>query len=150
MKLLWIFKIHVLYMVASFSIQIWNVESKLCKTKPFLNTMTSSVTPLCNYEHFLHACLGKGRGANSKDNISSNTWWRHQMETFYALLAVCAGNSPVTGLKGQWRGALMFSLISAWINNWVKNLKAGNLRRYRAHYDVTVMFIIFLGCTRLN
>ena len=25
------------------------------------------------------------------------TWWRHQMETFFALLAICAGNSPVTG-----------------------------------------------------
>ena len=25
------------------------------------------------------------------------TWWRHQMETFSALLALCAGNSPVTG-----------------------------------------------------
>ena len=23
------------------------------------------------------------------------TWWRHQMETFSALLAICAGNSPV-------------------------------------------------------
>ena len=23
-------------------------------------------------------------------------WWRHQMETFSALLALCAGNSPVT------------------------------------------------------
>ena len=25
------------------------------------------------------------------------TWWRHQMETFFALLALCAGNSTVTG-----------------------------------------------------
>ena len=25
------------------------------------------------------------------------SWWRHQMETFSALLAFCAGNSPVTG-----------------------------------------------------
>ena len=25
------------------------------------------------------------------------TWWRHQMETFSALLTLCAGNSPVTG-----------------------------------------------------
>ena len=25
------------------------------------------------------------------------TWWRHQMETFYALLSICAGNSPVPG-----------------------------------------------------
>ena len=28
--------------------------------------------------------------------IPNITWWRHQMETFYALLALCAGNSPVT------------------------------------------------------
>ena len=26
-----------------------------------------------------------------------DTWWRHQMETFSALLAICAGNSPATG-----------------------------------------------------
>ena len=41
--------------------------------------------------------------------------------------------------KGQWRGALMFSLICTWINCWVNNLKAADLRRYRAHYDVIVM-----------
>ena len=41
--------------------------------------------------------------------------------------------------KGQWRGALMFSLICAWINAWVNNREAGDLRRYRAHCDVTVM-----------
>ena len=28
---------------------------------------------------------------------AENTWWRHQMETFSALLALRAGNSPVTG-----------------------------------------------------
>ena len=44
------------------------------------------------------------------------------MEAFSALLVLCAGNSPVPGtspLKGQWRGALMFSFICAWINDWV-------------------------------
>ena len=25
------------------------------------------------------------------------SWWRHQMETFSTLLAICAGNSPVPG-----------------------------------------------------
>ena len=45
-------------------------------------------------------------------------------------------NSPH---KGQWRGALMFSLICAWINCWVNNREAGDLRCYRAHYDVIVM-----------
>ena len=46
-------------------------------------------------------------------------------------------NSPH---KGQWRGALMFSLICVWINGWVNNHKAGYLRRDRAHYDISVMF----------
>ena len=41
--------------------------------------------------------------------------------------------------KGQWRGAVIFSLICAWINAWVNNREAGHLRCYRAHYDVTVM-----------
>ena len=45
-------------------------------------------------------------------------------------------NSPH---KGQWRGASMFSLICVWINGWVNNGEAGDLRRYRTHYDVTVM-----------
>ena len=45
--------------------------------------------------------------------------------------------------KGQWRGALMFSLICAWINGWVNNREAGDLRRHRAHYDVTVMIRTF-------
>ena len=41
--------------------------------------------------------------------------------------------------KGYWHGALMFSLICTWINGWVNNREAGDLRRHRAHYDVIVM-----------
>ena len=68
------------------------------------------------------------------------SWWRHQMETLSALLAICVGNSPVNSPhKGQWRGALMFSLICVCINGWVNNREAGDLRRYRAHHDVIVM-----------
>ena len=69
-------------------------------------------------------------------------WWRHQMETFSALLGICAGihrppvNSPH---KGQWPGALMFALICAWINGWVNNRESGDLRRLSVHYDVTVI-----------
>ena len=69
-------------------------------------------------------------------------WWRHQMETFSAWLALCAGKSPVPvnfPHKGQSSGALMFSLICAWINHWVNNRDAGDLRRHRGHYDVNVM-----------
>ena len=28
---------------------------------------------------------------------NSYSWWRYQIQTFPALLAICAGNSPVTG-----------------------------------------------------
>ena len=45
-------------------------------------------------------------------------------------------NSPH---KGQWRGALMFTLICARLNGWVNNREAGDLRRHRAHYDVIGM-----------
>ena len=56
-------------------------------------------------------------------------------------------NSPH---KDQWRGALMFSLICVWINGWVNNREAGDLRRYRAHYDVTVMgFVMWWLRTRV-
>ena len=64
---------------------------------------------------------------------TNSSWWRHQMETFSALLAICAGKNPVNSPhKGQWRGVLMFSLICIWINGWVNNGEAGDLRRYHA------------------
>ena len=45
-------------------------------------------------------------------------------------------NSPH---KGQWRGALMLSLICASINGWVNNGETSDVRRYRIHYNVIVM-----------
>ena len=45
--------------------------------------------------------------------------------------------------KGQWCRAVMFSLIWAWINVWVNNRDAGDLRRLHAHYDFVVMIRIF-------
>ena len=66
------------------------------------------------------------------------SWWRHQMETFPALLSICAGNSPVTGEFPAQRPVTRsfdVSLICAWVNT----LEAGDLRRRRTHYGVTVM-----------
>ena len=53
----------------------------------------------------------------------------------------------VTGHLCQWRGALMFSLICAWINDWVNNREAGDLRRYLAHSDAIVMTIDVIACS---
>ena len=76
-------------------------------------------------------------------------WWRHQMETFSALLAI--HRSPVNiPHKGQWRGSLMLSLVCAWINAWVNNRKTGDLRRHRAHYCVIVMGRRFVDENRKN
>ena len=47
--------------------------------------------------------------------------------------------------KGQWLGALMFSLICGWTSGWLNNRDAGDLKRHQAHYDVTVM-----GCSGLS
>ena len=66
-------------------------------------------------------------------------WWRHQMETFSALLDLCVPGihrSPVNSLhKGQWRWSLIFIL-----SDWVNNRDVGGLRRHHAHYGSTVCF----------
>ena len=67
------------------------------------------------------------------------------METFSALLAIWADiyRSPVNSPhRGQLRGALMLYLIRALINSWINNREAGDLKRIRAHYDVTVTISI--------
>ena len=59
------------------------------------------------------------------------SWWRHQMETFPRHWTFVRGihRSRVNSAhKGQWRGALMFSLICAWMKGWVNNREAGDLR----------------------
>ena len=52
------------------------------------------------------------------------------------------GHRWIPRTKGQWRGALMCPLICTWINGWLNNREAGDLRRHCAHNYVTVMTII--------
>ena len=49
-----------------------------------------------SYSEILKSPVGK-KIAWQLLHSSSIPWWRHQMETFSALLAICAGNSPVSG-----------------------------------------------------
>ena len=65
------------------------------------------------------------------------------METFSALRVICAGNSPVPGeFPAQRPVTRSFDgfFICVWINDWVNNREAGDLRCYRAHYEVIVMW----------
>ena len=64
------------------------------------------------------------------------------METFYALLALCAENSPVTGeFPAQRPVTRSFDVFfdQGLTKRLVNNRNAGDLRRHRAHYDVIVM-----------
>ena len=66
------------------------------------------------------------------------------METFSALLAICAENSPVAGefpAQRPVKRSFDVSFDQRLINDWVNNGEAGDLRRHRAHYDVIVMYI---------
>ena len=66
------------------------------------------------------------------------TKWKHFPR--YWPFARGIQRSPVSSPhKGQWHGALMFSLICARKNGWVNNHEAGDLRGNRAHYDVIIM-----------
>ena len=70
---------------------------------------------------------------NSKSRIMS--WYVIQWKLFPRYWPFEWGiRSPVNSpRKAQWRVALMFSLICAWVNGWVKNHEAGDLRRYGIH-----------------
>ena len=87
-----------------------------------------------------------------KHVIINNSWWRHQMEIFSALLAICAGNSPVSGEFPAQRPVtrsfdVFFDLRlnkrlskQSW-GWWFETLSLH-------HYDVTVMYVFITLCVR--
>ena len=80
--------------------------------------------------------VGNGRDPSDEKKVTTYQWWRHQMETFSALMTLCVGNSPVTGEFPTQRPVTQsfdVSLIRAWINGWVNNREDGDLRRHPAH-----------------
>ena len=83
---------------------------------------------------------------NSHDDVIK---WKHipRYWPFVRRIHRSPENSPH---KGQWRGALMFSLICTWINDCVNNREAGDLKRRRAHYDVTVILALIWRASGIN
>ena len=82
--------------------------------------------------HHLHLICGSEDREFPHDDIIN---WN----IFRVTGPLCGKSTGHRPHKGQWRGALMFSLICAWTNGWVDNWNAGGFRRRCAHYDVTVM-----------
>ena len=80
-----------------------------------------------------------------KERMVSEHMMTSSNAKFFALLAICPGNSPVPGEFLAHRPGTRssdVSFICVWINGWVNNREAGDLKRYRAHYDVTVMNLL--------
>ena len=83
----------------------------------------------------LSGCSHQSQPTCNHDDVIK---WKHFPRNWPFVRGI--HRSPVNSPhKDQWRGALMFSLICVWINGWVNNREAGDLRRYRAHYCVIVM-----------
>ena len=89
----------------------------------------------CNGDAILYESLRLYRSVKIHDDVIK---WKHFPRHWPFVRGI--HRSPVNSPhKGQWRWAFMFSLICARIIDWVNNREAGDLRRRRAHYDVTVM-----------
>ena len=93
--------------------------------RQFSNEILYNEVEIIGYRHFL----------TKHDDVIK---WKHFLHywTFVQGIHRLTMNSLHIG---QWRGALMFSFICIWINSWVNNREAGDLRRYRVHCDIIVM-----------
>ena len=124
---------------------------------PILIWSEIELSPLRPYEHF--GRIGVISVMSHKWHVVSN---RRQLHCFFSGFSRLAAmhddvikwkyfprywpfvreihRSPVNfPHKGQWRGALMFTLICDRMIGWVNNHEAGDSRRYLAHCDVIVM-----------
>ena len=112
-------------------IYAYNFRSKYC------NIIQRELHKQQHYHGFDGLCAYNSSGAEFgiHDDVIK---WKHFPRNWPFVREI--HRSPVNfPHKGQWRGALMFSLIYAWINDWVNNREAGDLRRQHGHYDVIVM-----------
>ena len=96
-----------------------NSRNNGIKIKKHTRSVFCSTSPLRNHQ---------GRNPESEGDFFRGSDWTEYLTRWFLLL-----------YNGQWRGALMLSLICAWINGWVNNSEAGDLRWHRAHLYATVI-----------
>ena len=96
------------------------------------------IISLCNYMSFtkyVFTCSIISPHRKPHDDVIK---WKH-FPSYWPFMRGIHRSPMNSAHKGQWRGALMFSLICTRINGWINNGEAVDLRRHHAHYDVTVM-----------
>ena len=129
--------LEILIGIQTFSLKKMHLKTSSAKWRPFclgLNVVTLYRLWYCHggvHPSHQWSCFAVQYATKHYTEILwlSYPWWRHQMETFSALLAICAGNSPVTGeFPAQRPVPLSFdvSLICAWMDGWVNTREAGD------------------------
>ena len=124
------------------------IYARKCKCKsstPLLFKLSTSLLLSTSYvisAVFLHKSYAAASNTEDYDAIVFHDDVINSALLAFALLALCAGNSrwsvnSPTKASGAEPWCLFF--ICAWINGWVNNREAGDLRRNRVHYDVTLM-----------
>ena len=99
----------------------------ICRTKPGCSSVILKTTPWL-------VSVAKLVLSHHDDVLK----WKHFPRYWPFVRGI--HRSPVNSPhEGQWCGAWMFSIICALTNGWENHRDAGDLRRHRAHYDVTVM-----------
>ena len=97
---------------------------------PNLNE-SNGISSSLNYNGEISCGMGHWR--------SCKTWWRHQMETYSALLALCVGNSPLTSEFPSQRPVARSFDVFFDLHLTVNTRYTGDLRRHRTLYDGIVM-----------
>ena len=144
----WNIRVPDLQMSCRFDLKIGHQDSspgngnqsdmRCCQMMKHCRSLSQSVS-MCITLFYLSTCLplilSMSLSLSLHDDVIK---WKHFPRYWPFVWEI--HRSPVNSPhKDQWRGALMLSLIFAWINGWVNNREAGDLRRHRAHSDVIVM-----------
>ena len=113
-----------------------SLPTHICVTRPqWVNSC--QIRMQCNW-YKVYFYKSKNAPNGEHDDVIK---WKHIPR--YWLFVRGIHRSPVNSPnKGQWRGALIFSLVSTETIGWVSNRDAGDLRRHRAHYEVIVMRLL--------
>ena len=143
-------KLHFMYEVVRTSGKWhWSIYRTSCKCHWSIYRTSRKRRETLRVVHVLSTTYGVHPGvivAATTEPMMTSLNGNISRVTMQRLLALCAGNSPVTGESPPppppphtQRGPLVFFASK---NDWANNRGASNLRRHRAHYDVTVMVIV--------
>ena len=105
-----------------------------------LQSKHSEITAFKNRHWTIYFSLFLGPVLSSLVSNSHDSNWDKKVTRRTTRGPACTRGSHRDYLNCNWRGALLFSLICAWITDWVNNREAGHLRRNHAHYDVIIIW----------